>query len=440
MRSELLSLSNRISKARHKVGKTWDRLTNIGRSPERDAYAVHNRAMEHHNAGRHKDALEDYARALELMPDDPYALRNRGLLLYELERHDEALSDLARSLYLRERYNPEHPDTLKEKGEFYCRAERYEDAVAVYNRALQLVPKQPEVLQRRGIALNRLGFYEDALADFSEAYRLSPGLPESLRLRASVLEQMGRYGEAVGDLSRCIELRPDDATLYKLRGEIEEASGNVEAATSDFCRAFNLEPDSEYYCSLCCRLLVNRRRNDEAYALFMRLLERTSTLGSYASALLGIVYIRMERFDEALTLLDSALALDPRDKLLLLVRASALHITRRYAEAIADFTACLEIDDTYANALAGRAVAHARLGNVQQARDDMSRAEELRPDDPSNFYNWACFHAVTSDTSAAIEALKVAVERNPQFRSDAESDPDFESLRQDSRFSDILAK
>jgi tetratricopeptide (TPR) repeat protein len=62
---------------------------------------------------------------------------------------------------------------------------------------------------------------------------------------------------------------------------------------------------------------------------------------------------------------------------------------------------------------------------------------ELHPGNASLLYNLACAEAVAGDKDAALEHLAEAA-KDPRFRGFAETDSDFDSLRDDPRFSEAL--
>ncbi len=62
---------------------------------------------------------------------------------------------------------------------------------------------------------------------------------------------------------------------------------------------------------------------------------------------------------------------------------------------------------------------------------------ELHPGNASLLYNLACAEALSGDHDTALEHLAEAA-TNPRFRKFAQEDPDFDSLRDDPRFSAAL--
>lgn len=137
----------------------------------------------------------------------------RGNYYYNQGKYNEALADYNRSLELR----PDDPDTLCNQGTTYGELGRYDKALADYNRALELRPDNPDTLCNRGTIYYKLGMYNEALADYKRALELRPQDPTTLYNRGTTYAKLGRYEEALADYNRSLELRPDhQSTLYNI--------------------------------------------------------------------------------------------------------------------------------------------------------------------------------------------------------------------------------
>jgi hypothetical protein len=82
----------------------------------------------------------------------------------------------------------------------------------------------------------------------------------------------------------------------------------------------------------------------------------------------------------------------------------------------------------------------AQAGRFDEAIALMGRDAESHPDHPALLYNLACYEALAERNDDALAHLARAVELNPRFREFAEQDSDFAELRDDPRFSEVLAR
>ena len=97
-------------------------------------------------------ALLDSAKPLMALPrmaEDAFLLGNAK---FEAGRFEDALADFDRALELR----PDHPETLNNRGNALHDLGRKDEALAAYDLSLQLRPNQPVALSNRGATLTTL--------------------------------------------------------------------------------------------------------------------------------------------------------------------------------------------------------------------------------------------------------------------------------------------
>lgn len=137
----------------------------------------------------------------------------RGNSHYFSGQYEEALANYNRSLQLR----PDHLHTITNRGQTLLHLGRRREALADANRALELRPDDPVTLTNRGVALGSLMRYEEALADFNRALVLRPDDPQILTNLGGALHILSRHDEALAVYNRALVLRPDDPnTLYNV--------------------------------------------------------------------------------------------------------------------------------------------------------------------------------------------------------------------------------
>ena len=123
---------------------------------------------------------------------------------------------------------------------------RYDQAVAAYDQALQEpdlpAPRQADLYNDRGVAKWRMAKREDALADFNKAIELSPEYAMLYNNRGNVLFDMGRAEEAIAEFTQAISLAPAYGAAYNNRANANEELGRHEAALEDYRKAVELMP------------------------------------------------------------------------------------------------------------------------------------------------------------------------------------------------------
>ena len=189
--------------------------------------------------GKHKDALADYDRAIELNPDYVEAYNNRGVAKSELGRHEAAVADYDAAIEL----NPDYAEAYYNRGNAKGTLGRHEAAVADYDEVIRLNPDYVEAYNNRGTATQKLGQHEAAAADYDEAIRLRPGDAVAYNNRGNVKSELGQHEVAVTKFDEAIRLNPDYAEAYYNRGNAKQKLGRGEAAVADYDEAIRLNPD-----------------------------------------------------------------------------------------------------------------------------------------------------------------------------------------------------
>jgi tetratricopeptide (TPR) repeat protein len=117
------------------------------------------------------------------------------------------------------------------KGELLRQAHRYEDAMAVFNTALGIVPDNSDLLYARALVAERLGRIDQLEADLKIILKTEPDNAHALNaLGFTLADQTDRYQEAYDYLKRAIEIMPEDPAIIDSLGWVYYRMGNYEEA------------------------------------------------------------------------------------------------------------------------------------------------------------------------------------------------------------------
>ena len=79
------------------------------------------------------------------------------------------------------------------------------------------------------------------------------------------------------------------------------------------------------------------------------------------------------------------------------------------------------------------------LGWYEEAIDCFDKALQINPNHANAYYNKACIYALENQVELALENLQRAIELEPErFRELAKTDADFDGIRGDVRFQELL--
>lgn len=187
---------------------------------------------------------------------------------------------------------PQHGPFYALKGQILLRQDRVAEALPAVNRALALSPDYALAYWLRGLIHQRQGAFAAALADFNRTLATDED-NLSLKIQATgsrgtVLVDLGRYREAIAALDDAIEARPQAFAERQSRALAHLRLGNLTAAAHD------IDPLAEV--------------SDDP---FTRKLQAE-------------LFLRRGNAQRARTLLDAAIAANPRDAQAYALRAEAL--------------------------------------------------------------------------------------------------------------------
>ncbi len=161
------------------------------------------------------------------------------------------------------------------KGELLRSARRYEQAMAVFNTALDIVPGNSDLLYARALVAEKLGRIDLLESDIMAILKTEPDNAHALNaLGFTLADQTDRYDEAYGYLKRAIELLPDDAAVIDSWGWIHYRMGDYEKAVSLLRKALSHFDDGEIAAHLGEVLWVSGNQ-EEAIGIWQKALKES---------------------------------------------------------------------------------------------------------------------------------------------------------------------
>lgn len=119
-------------------------------------------------------------------------------------------------------------------------AGRLAEAEAAWRAVLEGDPDNPGVLHNLGVLRATAGDTEDAIALFDTAIKLVPSYASAHFNRAMGLNALGRPDEAAAALRRTVALEPDHYAAHRALGFLWMALGRRDRAMDHFARTFDL--------------------------------------------------------------------------------------------------------------------------------------------------------------------------------------------------------
>jgi tetratricopeptide (TPR) repeat protein len=187
------------------------------------------------NAGG--SALATADRAVEQFPEAPEAHEIRASVLFLMERYDEAIAGFEAALELA----PRRAATLVNLGAVYNRKQEYAKAVEVLRKAVLADKRSAEGFYNLGYAHRHLGQPAMAIPAYREAIRLSPRMADAHQNLGNVYLEMRNYPQAVASFTKALEIAPDHQRAIRGLQKANEAIAGVRETVSPFGRLVDVE-------------------------------------------------------------------------------------------------------------------------------------------------------------------------------------------------------
>lgn len=164
--------------------------------------------------GEHLQAMELYARVVELKPRDAEARNNLGAALYKLERFGEADEQFRKAVAFR----PKYPEALCNLGAVLQWEGYFAESEDSLRKALKLRPNYLDARCLLGRTLVLQGRPSEAKAQFENTLGTSPNDEEALLGMGQVASMQGRFEEAESWFKRVLEMEGNARTPSALAG------------------------------------------------------------------------------------------------------------------------------------------------------------------------------------------------------------------------------
>jgi len=169
------------------------------------------------------------------------AYYNRGNYYHKVGRNEEALADYNQALLL----NSGVARVWYNKGLLLAEMARNDSALVCFDRVLALDPRHVDALNNRGAMRYRMRDLAGAVADFTRILELNPRYRDAYLNRAVAYTDLGQHEKSVEDRRRGIELDPGNPANfeeYDLLGTSLQRLGRHQEAIAAFDRAIAATP------------------------------------------------------------------------------------------------------------------------------------------------------------------------------------------------------
>lgn len=217
------------------------------------------------------------------------------------------------------------------------------------------------------------------------------------------LSKLGKFEEAIECYDKAIEINSNFFLAWANRGLALFNLKRYEEAIECFDKIIDIEPRDFQGYENKGKALLNLKKNEEAIRCFDKAIELKPTSWVLWDNK-GRALFNLQKFEDAIECFDKALEGNPRNVETWNIKGMALGNLDKYKEAVESFDRAVEIDSNFDGA----------------------------------WYNKACFESKKGNIDNAITSLKKAIEINKECIEMANREKDFDNIKDDKRFIQLL--
>jgi len=192
-------------------------------------------------------------------------------------------------------------------------AGKYEEAIASFDKALEIKPKFADVWNSKGDALRGLKKYEEAVTSYDKAIEADPKNAGAWVNKGIVLRiDLSRHNDAIASFDKAIEIDPKNAGAWNHKGNVLSTLSREDDAFACYDKATEIDPKDAVFWSnkgIALRIL---KKYEESIASFDKATEIDSEY-AYTWRNKAVTLRKLERYDDAMMCYDKAIKIDPKD-------------------------------------------------------------------------------------------------------------------------------
>lgn len=247
---------------------------------------------------------------------------------------------------------------------------------------------------------------------------------------------LSQFDEALEQFEKAISLKPDFGRAWSFKAFAAHELGQEELMREALLRAGALasaKPDD----SINADLLVTMEELLRYLALWSETLDwETRQIKEYMEAERQALEPLLAEANRRHAELPEIMA--KGDALMHTVKAGLLRTDEDYQAALVEYEHALEKVPDYADALIGKGLVLAILGQQARAREVLAAAEAHSIDGAPNSFQMARAYAILGEADKALEHMQAVVRHNPLYGKWAREHEEFEALKGNEAFDAII--
>lgn len=294
----------------------------------------------------------------------------RGNNLLNSNKFDEAIADFDKAIKL----DPKHASAWANRGVTLAWKRENQQALESLDKAAAISPRLSHVFHGRSIVLSNQGDMPGAAAALGRAIDLEENNFWALGRRAQILIAQREYAKALADTDTILAVQPDHNFARQTRWRAQAGSGDLKGALATVDAAMKDSSDPEIWWPDRAALLARLDRAEEARAIFTKMRAKAPRNAMLLNHLCWTQAGANFDLNQAQADCAAALKIAPGDTAVIDSQALVLLRQGKLDEAISRYSAVLVKAPKQAASLYGRGIAKLRKGDKAGGDTDVKAA------------------------------------------------------------------
>ncbi|KAF1034119.1 MAG: TPR repeat-containing protein YrrB [Herbaspirillum frisingense] len=298
---------------------------------------------------------------LSRAPNLVFANNARGLIAMQEGIFSEAETYLRKAVEA----DPDNPEYITNLANSTLKLDRVDDAIKLFEQAISIDKENRDARIGLANALHEKNDPDATIAYFEDAARREPEAPGPLSHLGRVLIEAKRYDEAVATILKSLELQISFAPSHTALGEAFHAMKMFKEALESHKTALLLDPQDIYAHNKIADTYIELKQIEQAHEHYQRIIEIAPKDPNSYIKLASSLFSAQDRFEDAMTLFQKALEIDPKYALTYNNIGAIMHDHGDTWEAVDYLNKALELRPGYYTAKHNLALAQLLHGDLK---------------------------------------------------------------------------